>query len=103
MKLSNKVFHQVIFDTVVTYFEMKFENQGYQNMKAQQTARKDASMPIKASIMFEMFPFCILYNVIIILILSPFINTSISVQSNMEVTCLGSALRQIIPRIVGNV
>ena len=24
-------------------------------------------------------------------------------QSNMEVTCLGSALRQIIPRIVGNV
>ena len=33
-------------------------------MKAQQTARKDDSMPIKASIIFEMFPFCILYNVI---------------------------------------
>ena len=43
---------------------MKFENEGYQNMKAQQIARKDDSMPIKASIMFEMFPFCILYNVI---------------------------------------
>ena len=54
-----------MFDTVVTYFEMKFENGGYKAKMDQQTSHKDDAMPIKASIMFEMFPFCILYNVMI--------------------------------------
>jgi len=74
---------EVIFDTVVSTFEMKFENKGFLTMKAQEEARKDASMPIRAAIIFEMFPFCILYN------------------SNMEVTVLGIALRQVIPKIIG--
>ena len=58
-------FLKVVFDTVVTYFEMKFENGGYKKMLDHQTARKDSFMPIKASVVFEMFPFCILYNVIL--------------------------------------
>merc|ERR1719450_718320 len=74
---------EVVFDTVVNTFELKFENKGYEVMKQQQASRKDASMPVRASIIFEMFPFCILYN------------------SNMEVTVLGIALRQIIPKIIG--
>lgn len=74
---------EVIFDTVVSTYEMKFENQGYLQMKAGEEARKDASMPIRAAVIFEMFPFCILYN------------------ANMEVTVLGIALRQIIPKIIG--
>merc|ERR1719348_982268 len=74
---------EVVFDTVVNTFELKFENKGYEVMKQQQASRKDASMPVRAAIIFEMFPFCILYN------------------SNMEVTVLGIALRQIIPKIIG--
>ena len=55
-------------------------------------------MPIRAAILFEMFPFCILYNVSnsfhIFL-------TVVFLQQNMEVTVLGVALRKIIPKIVG--
>ena len=54
---------QVIFDTVVNTFEMKFENQGYVEKRNSLEARKDASMPIRAATLFEMFPFCLAYNV----------------------------------------
>merc|ERR1719422_761928 len=74
---------EVVFDTVVTTYELKFENQGYIVKKANEASRKDTAMPIKASVIFEMFPFCILYN------------------ENMEVTILGSALRQILSKNVG--
>jgi hypothetical protein len=42
---------------------MKFENDGYNKMVAAKETRKDASMPLRAATLFEMFPFCILYNV----------------------------------------
>ena len=53
----------MVFDTVVNTFEMKFENEGYKQMIAAKEARKDASMPIRAATIFEMFPFCVLFNV----------------------------------------
>ena len=56
-------FSKVVFDTVVNTFEMKFENEGYKQMIAAKEARKDASMPIRAATIFEMFPFCVLFNV----------------------------------------
>merc|ERR1719323_1972139 len=74
---------EVVFDTVVNTFEMKFENLGFNEMIAAKEARKDASMPIRAATLFEMFPFCVLFN--------PEIN----------VTMLGVALRMIIPKIIG--
>merc|ERR550532_3141260 len=77
---------EVVFDTVVTYYELTFENQGYIKKMAAQAKRQaqaDKDQPIKASVIFEMFPFCILYN------------------KNMEVTILGSALRQILSQTVG--
>ena len=52
-----------MFDTVVNTFEMKFENLGFNEMIAAKEARKDASMPIRAATLFEMFPFCVLFNV----------------------------------------
>ena len=55
-----------MFDTVVNTFEMKFENLGFNEMIAAKEARKDASMPIRAATLFEMFPFCVLFNVSII-------------------------------------
>ena len=57
---------KVVFDTVVTYYELTFENQGYIKKMAAQAKRQaqaDKDQPIKASVIFEMFPFCILYNV----------------------------------------
>ena len=48
---------------MVTYFELKFENQGFITMKENEAKRKTDAMPIKANIIFEMFPFAILYNV----------------------------------------
>merc|ERR1711936_1056999 len=74
---------EVVFDTVVNTFEMKFENEGYKQMMAAKEARKDASMPIRAATIFEMFPFCVLFN------------------PEMNVTMLGVALRMIIPKIIG--
>merc|ERR1719225_33141 len=74
---------EVVFDTVVNTFEMKFENLGFNEMIAAKEARKDASMPIRAATLFEMFPFCVLFN------------------PEMNVTMLGVALRMIIPKIIG--
>ena len=48
---------------MVNTFEMKFENLGFNEMIAAKEARKDASMPIRAATLFEMFPFCVLFNV----------------------------------------
>ena len=59
----NTFLPQVVFDTVVTTYELKFVNKGYDNMKAKHASQQDNSMPIKASVLFEMFPFSILYNV----------------------------------------
>merc|ERR1719305_1306322 len=74
---------EVVFDTVVSTFDMKFENSGYQEAMKAAEARKTTSMPVRAGVIFEMFPFCILYN------------------REMTVTVLGVALRQIIPKIIG--
>ena len=54
---------EVVFDTVVTSFEMKFENKVYIAAQAAANKLKESSMPIRAAILFEMFPFCILFTV----------------------------------------
>ena len=54
---------EVIFDTVVTSFHMKFENKVYTNAQTMLAKMKESSMPIRAAILFEMFPFCILFSV----------------------------------------
>ena len=110
----------MVFDTVVNTFELKFENQGFIAAIEAKDKRKDASMPLRAAILFEMFPFCILYNVIsniaklvfhllflllFFLLLPPLLLLLLLLlcqfQPNLEVTCLGVALRLIIPKIIG--
>ena len=54
---------EVVFDTVVTSYEMKFDNTVYKAAMAAQAKLKESSMPIRAAILFEMFPFCILFTV----------------------------------------
>ena len=54
---------EVFFDTVVTTFNMKFENTVYKDAQLAISKLKENSMPIRASVLFDMFPFCILFTV----------------------------------------
>ena len=54
---------EIVFDTAVFHFELEFDNQGYQKFLDALAERTEESMPIRATVLFEMFPFCILYEV----------------------------------------
>ncbi|XP_040580131.1 soluble guanylate cyclase 88E isoform X2 [Lepeophtheirus salmonis] len=74
---------EVIYDTVICTYDLKFVNSIFSFDQSMQVAQKEASLPVRASIIFEMFPFCILF------------------QDNLNVTCIGTALRHFIPQVVG--
>ena len=80
MKLNKQ---EVIFDTVVNTYTLDLDNHAYKKHIEMLASRKEASLPITAATLFEMFPFCILF------------------QKDLTVSCIGSALRQVIPQIVG--
>merc|ERR1719334_2622428 len=83
-KLEAKLKKQeIVFDTAVFHFELKFDNVGYTQYLKAKEERKEASMPIRAGIFFEMFPFCLLY------------------EKDMIVKNMGSALRFCIPQMIG--
>ena len=64
IKLEMKMEKQeVLFDTVVTIFNIKFENTVYTDAQAAAAKLREAAMPVRASILFDMFPFCILFQV----------------------------------------
>ena len=63
-------------------FDLKFKNNAYKESMEAKEKRKDTSLPIKAGIIFEMFPFCLLFN------------------EDLIVSCMGVALRMIIPKLV---
>ena len=56
---------EIVFDTVICSFELKFENKTYIRAQEQMAKLKEESMPIRANVVFEMFPFCILFQVCI--------------------------------------
>merc|ERR1719461_1750845 len=83
-KLEAKLKKQeIVFDTAVFHFELTFDNQGYTQHVAALEGRKEASMPIRAGIFFEMFPFCLLF------------------EKDMIIKNMGGALRNCIPQMVG--
>ena len=57
--------------------------QGYTEHVAALEGRKESSMPIRAGIFFDMFPFCILF------------------EKDMIIKNMGGALRNCIPQMVG--
>ncbi len=84
LKLTMKLQKQeVVFDTVICTYALEFDNNAYQRHIDSLASRKESSLPIRAATLFEMFPFCILF------------------QKDMTVSCIGVALRQIIPQIIG--
>ncbi len=60
MKLKKQ---EVVFDTVVCTFDLEFDNSAFAVQRDAALQRKEASLPIKAATLFEMFPFCILFKV----------------------------------------
>ena len=74
---------EIVFDTAVFHYELTYTNNGFieykkaleeryvQTLKdvlspiesTNTLRRKDTSMPIRAGVFFEMFPFCILFEV----------------------------------------
>jgi guanylate cyclase len=80
MKLTKQ---EVVFDTVICTYALEFDNSAFTRTMARSLARKEASLPIKAITLFEMFPFCILF------------------QKDLTVSSIGIALRQVIPNILG--
>lgn len=54
---------EVIFDTVICTFDMEFDNSAYEDYVKDREKLKESSLPIKAGKIFEMFPFCILFQV----------------------------------------
>ena len=80
MKITKQ---EVLFDTVIVTYDLHFDNTAFKKWQEAAAARKEASLPIKAGTLFEMFPFCILFH------------------EDLTVSCIGIALRQVIPGIVG--
>ena len=80
MKITKQ---EILFDTVIVTYEMQFDNSAFRRWQEAAAARKEASLPIKAGTLFEMFPFCILFH------------------EDLTVSCIGVALRQVMPGIVG--
>ena len=80
MKITKQ---EILFDTVIVTYDLQFDNAAFKRWQEAAAARKEASLPIKAGTLFEMFPFCILFH------------------EDLTVSCIGVALRQVMPGIVG--
>jgi len=74
---------EIVFDTAVFHYELTFQNHGFVEHRKALEERKDTSMPIRAGVFFDMFPFCILY------------------EKDMTIKNMGTALRYCIPQSVG--
>ena len=80
MKITKQ---EILFDTVIVTYDLQFDNAAFKRWQEAAAARKEASLPIKAGTLFEMFPFCMLFH------------------DDLTVSCIGVALRQVMPGIVG--
>ena len=74
---------EVVFDTAICHFHLEFDNSAFVEWQEAQAQRLEASLPLRAGLIFEMFPFCILF------------------QKDLKVTAMGVALQAIIPSLAG--
>ena len=54
---------EVVFDTVISTYDLTFDNSAYTEATEALIKSREGSLPIRAGILFEMFPFCILFQV----------------------------------------
>ncbi|XP_063861386.1 soluble guanylate cyclase 88E-like isoform X2 [Scylla paramamosain] len=74
---------EFIFDTTHVTFQLTFDNRAYANQINLTLIREERSLPLRGNILFEIFPFCILFG------------------SNMQVRYIGNSMMQIMPELVG--
>ena len=82
---------EIVFDTAVFHYELTYTNNGWLEFKKAMEerykqkvlydfleltnctlCRKDTSMPIRAGVFFDMFPFCVVFEVRIFILFSLF-------------------------------
>ena len=97
---------EVVFDTVICSYTLTFDNSAYTRALEITSATKESSLPIRAAVLFEMFPFCILFQVwrkdsCATTKLRKMTDLAlISTQKDLTVTCMGVALQQVIPKMI---
>ncbi|XP_043270278.1 soluble guanylate cyclase 88E isoform X2 [Venturia canescens] len=73
---------EILFDTVHVTFQLTFDNRAFTFASLAMT-REEKHLPIGASVLFEIFPFCIVFG------------------SDMVVRSIGNSLMVILPDLVG--
>lgn len=73
---------EILFDTVHVTFQLTFDNRAFTQASLAMT-REEKHLPIGASVLFEIFPFCIVFG------------------SDMIVRSIGNSLMVILPDLVG--
>ncbi|XP_055701326.1 soluble guanylate cyclase 88E [Phlebotomus papatasi] len=73
---------EILFDTVHVTFQLTFDNRAF-TLASLAMTREEKHLPISASVLFEIFPFCIVFG------------------SDMVVRSIGNSLMVILPDIVG--
>ncbi|KAG8327071.1 Soluble guanylate cyclase 88E [Homalodisca vitripennis] len=73
---------EVLFDTVHVTFQLTFDNRAF-TLASLTLTREEKHLPISASVLFEIFPFCIVFG------------------SDMVVRSIGNSLMVILPDLVG--
>ncbi|XP_076686910.1 guanylyl cyclase at 88E isoform X1 [Andrena cerasifolii] len=73
---------EVLFDTVHVTFQLTFDNRAFTQASLAMT-REEKHLPIGASVLFEIFPFCIVFG------------------SDMIVRSIGNSLMVILPDLIG--
>ncbi|XP_063989104.1 soluble guanylate cyclase 88E [Diachasmimorpha longicaudata] len=73
---------EVLFDTVHVTFQLTFDNRAFTFASLAMT-REEKHLPIGASVLFEIFPFCIVFG------------------SDMVVRSIGNSLMVILPELIG--
>ncbi|KAJ8675449.1 hypothetical protein QAD02_011235, partial [Eretmocerus hayati] len=73
---------EILFDTVHVTFQLTFDNRAF-TLASLAMTREERHLPIGASVLFEIFPFCIVFN------------------PDMVVRSIGNSLMVILPDLVG--
>nr|XP_053641407.1 soluble guanylate cyclase 88E-like [Cherax quadricarinatus] len=74
---------EFIFDTSYVTFELTFDNQAFTNQMALTLIRDEQMLPLRGNLLFEIFPFCILFG------------------NTMVVRQMGNSMMQIMPEVLG--
>ncbi|XP_055906723.1 soluble guanylate cyclase 88E isoform X2 [Eupeodes corollae] len=74
---------EILFDTVHVTFQLTFDNRAF-TLASLAMTREEKHLPISAHVLFEIFPFCIVFG------------------SDMVIRSIGNSLMVILPELIGN-